>query len=340
MDEKKLILASFFDHPSFINQSILLEKFFRLNGYRVIRSYEYLAGKERDTACDVIVFGSPATDKLRFLMQLFMTYDGNRIAYITCEGRIDTTFFKPTLFKPYKVYANSGFTAMNMMESGLPVHGIIHHAVDMELIEDARRNPAQLPASNPDETIFTYVGQIGVRKRPELFLEAFRRASRKTGYKIKLITVSGVAGLLKPEDHNVIEIARFGSLPYKEVLRIIAGSHYYYHMTTSEGFGLPALEARCLGKPLIALNMQPTTEFIPKGGALWVRTTGVRITEYGGLMHIKEHEYDLDEAADAIVQAHDIRLNYPSQYEDMCSKQLRGASRYDYKVLYKKFLTG
>lgn len=340
MLQKKLILASFFNHPSFINQSSLIEKLYTLNGYKVIPSTEYFSKKERNPEYDVLIFGSPVAQQLRIFIQTFMTHHASRILYLTCEGKIDTSYFRPTIFSPYKVYANSGFSAQNLEESGIRVDDVVHHAVDMELIQAARSNPAQLPSLNSDETIFIYVGQIGVRKRPELFLEAFRRASRKTDYKIKLITVSGVAGLLKPEDHNVIEIARFGSLPYVEVLKTIAGGHYYYHMTTSEGFGLPALEARCLGKPLIALNMQPTTEFIPRGGALWVNVSGFRLTDYGGLMKIKEHLYDLDEAADMIVQAHDIRLNYPSNYQDMSSKQLRGASKYDYKVLYKKFITG
>jgi hypothetical protein len=39
-----------------------------------------------------------------------------------------------------------------------------------------------------------------------------------------------------------------------------------------------------------------------------------------------------------IAQAHDIRVNYPSQYEDMRQKMLEGVEEYDYRVKYKEFL--
>lgn len=335
---KHLILASEENHPSFANQAMLLDKLHRMKGYYVIRSDDYLANRQRCPDYDVLILGSPVSERLRFFLQVFMMHSNRRIAYVTCEGPLDKHFYKPSIFQPYKVYANSYFSAKNLMESGITVHGVIHHAVDMDLIGDAMKNPAHLPADDNQETLFTYVGQIGPRKRPELFLEAFRKASRKTGHKIKLITVSGISRMLKPEDHNVIEIASFGSLPYREVLKIISGSHYYLHLTTSEGFGLPALEARCLGKPLVALEMQPTTEFIPKKGCLWVKVTEMRRTKYMGYMDFIEHLYDIDEAADIIAQAHDIRLNYPSQYEDMRHKQLAGAKKYDYRVMYKRFI--
>jgi len=56
MNGKNLILASFFNHPSFINQSLLIEKIYKLNGYRVMFSTEYFSKKERHPEYDVLIY--------------------------------------------------------------------------------------------------------------------------------------------------------------------------------------------------------------------------------------------------------------------------------------------
>ena len=50
------------------------------------------------------------------------------------------------------------------------------------------------------------------------------------------------------------------------------------------------------------------------------------------------HEYDIKEAADMIVQAHETRWKYNSEYEDMRQKLLKGIEEYHYSKLYKKFV--
>jgi glycosyltransferase involved in cell wall biosynthesis len=111
------------------------------------------------------------------------------------------------------------------------------------------------------------------------------------------------------------------------------------HLSRSEGFGMPALEARALGIPLIAVDMQPTTEFIPRKAAYWVPTRDTARVDGYGMMSFIEHIYDVDEAADMLVQAHDTYLNHRDDYKEMRHACLAGVEEYAHARMYPRLLS-
>jgi len=336
---RKVILAWDRGSVSYNIQGSLVEKLFKQYGFSTTFVDQYFSQKSRDYDQDVFILTTPVSQNLRFWMQVFMGYAGRKILYLGAWGKPDMTYYSPTIFQPYRVYANSMHTLRFLAAAGMKVDGVVHHALDMDLVAQARRNPAKLPIDRNDgKTVFCYTANIDYRKRPDLMLEAFRKAQRRTDYRITLVTVSRISRLLTKDDRDIVELAHFGSLPYEQVLSIISASDYYLHLTTCESFGLPALEARALGRPIIALDGTPTTEFIPRGGALWVPVHGTAPEMAMGFGSYSLYIYDTDEAADMIAQAHDIRVNYPSQYEDMRQRMFEGVEEYDYRVKYKEFL--
>ncbi|MEM2607393.1 MAG: glycosyltransferase [Candidatus Bathyarchaeia archaeon] len=329
------IIATHYDHASFRNQATLIEKLYREMGREYVRINEYFRTPYRNPTCNVIVFGSPISDWMRFYSQFFMTYAGKKWAYFTAEGPIDNTYYPPTLYMSYTVVANSAWTKEWLRDAGIKVHHIVHHAIDLQMIEEAKASAQRLN----DKTTLTYVGQTGPRKRVDLMLNAFEKAVYRTQQGIALYTISALDSLSPNLSAHVHQVATFGSKSHLEVLSLIASSDYYIHLSTCEGFGLPALEARALGIPLICVDMDPTREFIPRKGALWVKYHNtVKVDGYGWMSFI-EHIYDPLEAAELIEQAHDIRLNYPSHYEDMRQHLLEGIEEYDYHNKYRIFLT-
>lgn len=333
----RVIVASEYQWASFKNQTDLIVKVLAENGFQPILAKKYLTQKHRDPNQNVIIFGSMISHNTKRHAQLFSFYGPTRIAYLVAEGLVDQNFHPPSLYSRYITIANSEFSKANLEASGFRVDGYIHHAIDLDLIRKARTDPMKFDRPKERFTWFVYTAQTGVRKHPETFLEAFRIAQRKTDYSIGLMAISALEPYLKPDDKHIINHARFGTLPYDYVLRFIAGGDYYLHLTKSESFGLPALEARALGKPLVAVRMPPTTEFIPEGGAFWVPFKEVKAVGGYGFMEFLIHEYDVKEAADMIVQAHETRWKYNSEYEDMRQKQLERIEEYHYKNLYKQF---
>lgn len=334
----RVIVASDYQWASFKNQTDLIVRVLAEAGFQPVLAHKYLAQKRRDPSQNAIIFGSMVSANTKRYAQLFSFYGPTRIAYLVAEGPVDQLFHPPSLYSRYITVANSEFSKNNLEASGFRVDGYIHHAIDLNLINKARNSPEVFDRPKEKFTWFVYTAQVGVRKHPETFLEAFRLAQKKTDYSIGLRAISALESYLRPDDKYIINHAKFGTLPYDAVLRFIAGGDYYLHLTKCESFGLPALEARALGKPLIAVKMPPTIEFVPEEGAFWVRSNEVEQVGGYGFMDFLIHHYDIREAADAIVQAHDIRWNYPSEYEDMSQKLLEGIEEYHYRNLYKKFV--
>jgi glycosyltransferase involved in cell wall biosynthesis len=336
---RKVILATDIGSVSYRLQMGLIERLFKQYGFTTTYVQEYFSRKRRDFDQDIFIMTTPISENLRFWMQIFLGYEGRKILYLGAWGKPDMTYYQPTIFQLYRVYANSMRTLKLLAAAGMKVDGVVHHGLDMDAVAWARENPASLPISRDDgKTVFCYTANIDYRKRPDLILEAFRKAQKKTDYRIALVTVSRISKLLRQDDRDIYELGQFGKLPYEQVLSIISASDYYLHLTTCESFGLPALESRALGRPIVALDGEPTTEFIPRGGAFWVPIQGTTPEMEMGFGAYILYIYDTDEAADMIAQAHDIRVNYPSQYEDMRQRMLEGVEEYDYRVKYKEFL--
>jgi len=333
----KVIVATQPEIVSFRNQTDLIMRALRERGLQPIPSGEYLSKKRRDHRQSALIYGTMASDVTRMYALIFSGYQPARIAYLVASGPINTAFHNPDLYGAYTTIANSEFSKKNLEDSGFRVDGYIHHAVDLHLMERAGRSPVTFERPRDRFTWFVYTANVGPRKGVDAFLEAFRIAQRKTDYSIGLRAVSDLDSYLKPDDRYILSHARFGVLEYEQVMRLIAGGDYYLHLVKNESFGLPALEARALGKPLVALRMPPTVEFIPEPGAFWVPVSEVRRVRSYGVMDILSHEYDVAQAADMIVQAHDVRWNYPSQYEDMRSRLLEGIEEYHYSNLYGLF---
>jgi len=334
----RVIIASDYQWASFKNQTDLIARVLSDAGYQPILASQYLSQKGREFGYNIIVFGSMISANVKRYVQLFSYYGPIKIAYLVAEGVVDSSFHPPSLYRRYVTIANSEFSAENLRNSGFRVDGYLHHAIDIEQCSRAMSSAEPFERPKDGFTWFVYAAQTGVRKHPETFLDAFRIAQRKTDYSIGLRAISKLEPYLAEDDKFIFNDADFGSLPYYKVLQFMARGDYYLHLTKCESFGLPALEAMALGKPIVAVRMKPTTEFFPEEGAFWVSFNEVERVGGYGFMDFLIHNYDVQEAADMIVQAHDVRWNYPSQYEDMRQRLVERAKEYDYRKIYRKFV--
>jgi glycosyltransferase involved in cell wall biosynthesis len=333
-----VVLATEWASVSIGYQANLIKRLFEENKYIVIPHDEYFSYPSRNWDLGAFLFFTLIDFNPKWWAMAFSGHYSRKICYIVCEGRVDKEYHIPGLYNLYEIYANSYFSKKFLDEAGFKVKGVVHHAVDLNEVKQAINNPIKLNKPYNDFVWFIYVGQVNIRKCVDLILEAFRKAQQKMDYKIGLCLISEATQYLKPDDKNIIQIATFGSLSHLDVLRHIAGADFYLHLTKSESFGIPALESRAVGTPLVCLKMPPTTEFIPEGASLWVNNKGiVELGKIGGL-DLVGYDYDINEASDVIAQAYDIYINQKSKYEDMKAKCLEGIEEYDFHNKYKVFL--
>jgi glycosyltransferase involved in cell wall biosynthesis len=334
-----LVVAGLVNHPSFRN---VAEDIIEVAQKYNIKSFwgpKYLGGRRRDYGLRPVIIGSLIDSNMHFYLSLFQAQPVRRLAYLTAEGPLDTGWWNPHIFNGYMVVANSYWTARWLTEAKIDVHAIIHHAYNPAAVEKALEKPLTPQGSNRRTVWLSYMGQIGPRKRIEIALDALRIAQRRTGYGIGLVTNAAVDAYLKPDDKKIVKMGQFGNMPRDRALALVAGSQYYMHLSRSEGFGMPALEARALGIPLIAVDMQPTTEFVPRKAAYWVPTRDTTRVDGYGMMSFIEHIYDVDEAADIMVQAYDTYLNHRDDYEEMKNACRVGVEEYAHTRMYRRLIS-
>jgi len=123
-----------------------------------------------------------------------------------------------------------------------------------------------------DEFIFGTMGTLTYRKGTDVLVKAFRKAFPKKDYPnvgifIKTIPVGGIAHawfadgeLLKSDDR--IRLYTQSLSPKELISEFFAKINCFVFPTRGEGFGLPPLEAMCVGLPTIATNWSGTGDFV------------------------------------------------------------------------------
>jgi len=323
-----LLIAGLVSYVSFRNVAEDIREVAASCKVEAIWGPTYLSGKTRNYTYRPLVIGSLFSTDMHFYLSLFYAHPTQRLAYLTAEGPLDKSWWRPSILAEYKTVANSRYTARWLSDAGIRVDAVVHHAYNPTVINKAKKNPYTLAEYGDDTVWFSYIGQVGPRKRVDIALQSLRIAQRRTGYRVGLVTNAEIMPLLESDDRKIVKIGSFGSLQRDRALALIAGTQYYLHLSRSEGFGMPALEARALGKPLVAVDMMPTTEFIPRGAAFWVPVKDTQLTDGLAPQAFMEHIYDVEEAADIIVQAYDTYMNHREAYQDMVARCLEGIEDY------------
>jgi len=333
-----IILVTNIHSVSLSLQAFLIRKLLEENGYFVIYGDDYLNQKGRDLSFRPIIVDTLIGDGVKMYATVFLSYASPKILYLSAEGHVNTNIHNASLYNCYDIYTCSHFTKEFLLEADMKVKGVIHHAVDLAECNEALKQPIIFQKPNKKFVWFFYIGGNRKRKRQDIMLEVFREAQKKLDYNIGLQYIADIDDLIQPNDKYIIKMAGFGSLSHLNVMRHLAGADYYLHLTMSEAFGIPALEARALGKPLICLKMPPTIEFIPPKSALWIYNITMNDNDELGLLKLVKFEYDKAEAVDKIIQAYDIFVNYPSEYENMKQECLKDIEKFDYHNAFKVFL--
>ena len=345
------IAISGIDAVSLNNQKEILAKFLRSKGFRVrsvrgVSIYEIL-NNAYDVYIWFVVFNPTWIIDIATAWLMCKRYaKGVPILYTTIEGVPQKWVVQSYATRYVEVIANSYFTKKMLEKAEVPVIDVIHHAIDFELVEEAKKTikyfEKQIRERHKDKVVFCFVGREDPRKGIDAMLTAVNKVAQK--YRDKFVVLM-VVNASNPEKYSVpnVELAiPFGEAEYTEILAFMGACDYLLFPSYCEGFGLPVLESMAMGRPVVHAWFEPLSEFSHKEANItfdyeyeqYVRPTPAHSADQFFLYHV----YDVNELAHAIEYAIDIKLNYPSEYEDRCAKVREHAKKWDVKKVYKKFL--
>ena len=132
-------------------------------------------------------------------------------------------------------------------------------------------------AGQPDPMLveipyFVVCGTIEPRKNHLLLLHVWRELARRWGSHTPKLVVVGRRGW---ENENVVDlldrshelrphVIEIGGLPTRAVARLVAGARALLMPSFGEGYGLPIVEARAMGTPVIASDIAVFREIAPE----------------------------------------------------------------------------
>jgi glycosyltransferase involved in cell wall biosynthesis len=267
------------------------------------------------------------------------------IYYGVVEGKLDKRPMKPWM-READFIAVSNYVRDKLIEAGLNVIDVIHHGVDLEHIEEARRMPdvglGYIRNHGLDPTkhmIITTIANSHPRKGLAWYDKVVEEVSKKDEF-VKFLIITEEKGLSYfKQMPNLIVTTDFGKLPRTTILSIIANSHVLAIPSFSEGFGLPALEAMALGTPIVHTALPPLMEFstgfvVPVEGISYLDSTEAGLS---GIIY-EEHLWEPIKFAEILLQVVDLVRNKKEAIEDWRAKSAEISRKMDIHNCYPRLL--
>jgi len=186
---------------------------------------------------------------------------------LKCVGYFRYFYWKITknfaLKKISKIMVKYDYAKNILIKSGVDKNKIevIPHWIDVEKI---RTN--KIEKKSDDDFIFTFIGRLSEEKGPDLLLKAFSKIPNKTK---KLVFIG--SGILKGElinfcKNNKIENVEFrGYIPHNQIGRYLNESDCIVFPHRYFNYEWALLEAMCVEKPIIATDVEATSEILTDG---------------------------------------------------------------------------
>ncbi|MFH0848591.1 MAG: glycosyltransferase [archaeon] len=294
-------IATRTDWPSFKNIATMIEKALKSTCTCTVHDWRSVR-----PGGNILFIDTVHVQALRFLRTLLP--ESNVVFYGTTEGlsRLDPESLAVT--RQLSIVAVSNFVKQMLEQVGVPVCGVIHHALDMNdrRVDIGFYNRWKQRMKN--KTVILTVSANHARKGLDRLLQAYKTLEEQT-QQVFLIIHSQKAGYYNLERKaKELKIKRlwltnlFGRMTQPRLNALYKLCSVYVQPSFSEGFGLPILEAFRFDKPVIAVDAPPFNEIILQGeSGLLVRQDDVRWFNFENSIDFKMHIYEADDLAQAII---------------------------------------
>ncbi len=267
------------------------------------------------------------------------------IFYATVEGPLDVKYVHAWMAEGRYV-AVSNYVREKLEESGIPVEDVVHHGVDMEEIEHARKNihlgEKYILNAGIDPSKYIVVTTIArsLPRKGLWWLAKVAHEVAKMDGKIKFLVVTDERGLEYFTGlDNAVAKPDFGRLDRTLELAVIGASHIHVTPSLSEGFGLTVLESMALGVPVIHTDLSPTREFSTGWRVPVVDVVKfVQTRPYHSGIVYEHHLYRVGDFAKTIVEVAEMVRNNDNAIKQYRQRAVERATEFDIHNVYTKLI--
>jgi len=341
------LVLTYFRAVSLYEQAKLIEKCFINHGHEVlVKPYISLFDviQKLGNAYLWFVIANPTwlIDIAPVFIEAKQSTRNRAFVYATIEGIPYPHLARWHATKYIDFIANSYFTKECLEKANLRVIDVIHHAIDFEEVERAKKlaekYQKKLRQDFKDRVIFVYVGRDDHRKQLDRLMQAIDILNEKAPNDFVLLLHTELRRQELFKRPNVYIVGDFGSRSHEEVLGLLGACDYLVFPSACEGFGLPVLETLAMGRPVVCCKMKPLIEFTNEKCAIYFEYDHIEYWKTTAEQYFVMHLYDPEELANAMLRAIDIRKNNKDLYMNMCIEAYNTALNFDYKKVYKKFI--
>lgn len=284
-----------------------------------------------------------------YSVQWFLAYReakiqlNSRVAFYTlCDGVPKTSTLPEFVRRDCEFITNSYYSKSKLEQIGVKVLEVVHHGYDPEEIELSRLKVNEIDSIIREKfgnvIRFLYVGDYNIRKGVKELIYAVKKLYEKyKNFVLFLVTKREVIKLIE-NIPNIYLVAEFGSRAHYEIYSLYQVVDFVVLPSRCESFGLPLLEANACSTPVIATKLPVFLEYASYEGNIFVEPSEITYADtFDGVLY-EIHLVSPTDLASAMEYAIDIRLNYPSLYEDMRSKVYEKVKDMTIYSLYKEIL--
>jgi len=327
-------IATRMDWPSFRNIATTIQKAVKTQCTCTVHDW-----KRVKPGGNILFIDTVHAQALKFLSKLLP--ESNVIFYGTTEGHSLIDDRSLAIAKRLRIVAVSNFVRQMLEEVGIPVAGVVPHAIDMSDRKVDRKFYKKWKTKMRNRTVILTVSANHARKGLDKLLQAYKAVEVQIQDAF-LIVHSEPGGYYDLEkEARDCKIKRvwltnlFGRMTQPKLNALYKLCTVYVQPSFSEGFGLPIWEAFRFSKPVIAVHAPPFNEIIRQSeSGILIPCDGIRWFNFQNLVDFKMHTYRADDLAQAIIQCVSDR----KLLARMQSKISREKWKWDTPKLYPKLL--
>ena len=330
---------------SMLNQANLFKKLIEECGYQgIFKSTISVEDLNSDDVAGGIWFQLASINFIGDAVVPYLLGKKPKALYVTCEGVLTRGNITHSNVTRCEFIAVSNFVRECLIQSGLKVKKVVHHAIDWKLCgEIHKRNLIQrrkIEQYAKDRVKFIVVARNDPRKNLKGLADAMRILNNKgyeKDYVVFLITDDSAKQIFEGVN-NAVFIKGFGGSAHEFVLGYMACCDYLIHPAFCGGFELPILEANAVGIPAIHQDAPPMNEFTSPDFNFvfnYIDKQPVKANQYQYWIF---HTFTPDMLAEVIAYAIDIYKNSPDEYKEYCTKAREWTKDWDYHVKYVELM--
>jgi glycosyltransferase involved in cell wall biosynthesis len=322
------------DWPSFNNVAIGICKAIRSTCTCKVQDW-----RTADPGGNILFIDTVHAESLNFLDKIMSR--SNVVFYGTTEGVSLLDGKSLAVAKRATIVAVSKFVKQMLEEIGVPVAGVLHHAIDMKDRKVDSNSYKEWKTRTKRQAAILTVSANHPRKGLNLLLEAYGIVEQKVRDSFLIIHSQDCGYWDLNMEARRLGIRRFyltnlfGEMKQQELNALYKICKVYVQPSFTEGFGLPILEAFRFGKPVIAVNAPPFNEIIKhRENGILIPPADVRWYNFENKVNFKMHSYKAEDLADAIVEC----MLDQDLYTKMRTEIFKERNNWDAQRLYPRLL--